>query len=218
VFVPARPGLTNALGCLVADLRQDFVQTLNKPVGDLDMEAVSAVLDDHAARGRAANADEAAEIIATDVVHAADMQFRGQTHLIRVALDRQQLTREALQLAFEQAYFRRFQVELPEVRAVLVNLVTTVIGRRRALDLGQLLDPARQAATAADARTGTRALYGAGVWHDAQIYERERLPRGGEITGPAIIQQSDATTIIEPGAIARVDALGNLRVLVGEGA
>ena len=29
VFIPARPGLTNALGCLVADLRQDFTQTLN---------------------------------------------------------------------------------------------------------------------------------------------------------------------------------------------
>ena len=37
VLVPARPGLTNALGCLVADLRQDFVNTLNAPLDALDM-------------------------------------------------------------------------------------------------------------------------------------------------------------------------------------
>ena len=36
VLVPARPGITNALGCLVADLRHDFVNTLNQPVAVLD--------------------------------------------------------------------------------------------------------------------------------------------------------------------------------------
>ena len=64
------------------------------------------------------------------MLHGADMQFRGQTHLIRIALPGADVSREELQALFEAAYFARFQVRLPEIRAVLVNLVTSVIGRR----------------------------------------------------------------------------------------
>ena len=42
VLVPARPGLTNALGCVVADLRHDFVNTLNVPLDAADMDEVHA--------------------------------------------------------------------------------------------------------------------------------------------------------------------------------
>ena len=37
VLIPARPGITNALGCVVADLRHDFVRTLNRPLAALDI-------------------------------------------------------------------------------------------------------------------------------------------------------------------------------------
>ena len=52
VMVPARPGLTNALGCLVADLRQDFVNTLNAPLDGLDMGDVARILAEQRARRR----------------------------------------------------------------------------------------------------------------------------------------------------------------------
>ena len=45
--------------------------------------------------------------------------------------------------------------------------------------------------------------------------ERVKLPIGARISGPAIVQQIDATTVIEPGATATVDAIGNLRIAVG---
>src|SRR5215207_9728266 len=88
VMVPARPGLTNALGCLVADLRQDFVNTVNTPLDQVDMSEVARVFAEQRARGEAVNAREAHEIAQTLVLHSADMQFRGQTHLIRVSLPR----------------------------------------------------------------------------------------------------------------------------------
>ena len=40
VLVPARPGITNALGCVVADLRHDFVRTLNRPLDTVDIAQV----------------------------------------------------------------------------------------------------------------------------------------------------------------------------------
>ena len=213
--MPARPGLTNALGCLVADLRQDFVQTLNVGLDQADMGQVASVLAAQKAQGLAINADEQDEIVETVVLHGADMQFRGQTHLIRVALPSADVSREALQALFETAYFKRFQVELPEIRAVLVNLVTSVIGKRRALPLASLIDPAGRKMNMAEAVVGQRPVFADGLWHVAKVYQREMLPLGALLAGPAVVQQIDATTIIEPGWNARVDEIGNLRIMAG---
>jgi N-methylhydantoinase A len=212
VLVPARPGLTNALGCLVADLRQDRVNTVNKPLDQVDMDEVKRLMTAQREGALAVVAAEAAEIEETVVLHGADMQFRGQTHLIRVPLASPDVTREEIQAAFEAAYFHRFQVRLPEIRAVLVNLVTSVIGRRRAFPLSALLDPKARAATVDGAVIGERQVHADGRWWDAKVYSREGLPVGATIAGPAIVQQIDATTVIEPGAVATVDAIGNLRV------
>ena len=214
VIIPARPGLTNALGCLVADLRQDLVRTINTPLDEADMMAVQTILSDQRARGAAINAAEQSEIVATDVVHSADMQFRGQTHLIRVAVPSPDVTRQQLQHLFEAAYFQRFQVTLSEIKATVVNLNTTVIGRRRPFPLEALMDPGARAASVAAARTGTRRLYADGRWIEADVYAREKLPLDAMIIGPAIVEQLDATTVIEPGARATLDDIGNLRIRV----
>jgi N-methylhydantoinase A len=215
VLVPARPGLTNALGCLVADLRQDFVNTLNVALDGADMGEVHAILAAQRERGVALNAEEQSEIVETTVLHGADMQFRGQTHLIRVALPGADVSREALQALFEAAYFARFEVRLPEIKAVLVNLTTSVIGRRRTFPLASLIDAAGRAARVQEAVIGERALYADGRWQTAQVFDRVKLPISARFNGPAIVQQVDATTIVEPGAAATVDAIGNLRITVG---
>ena len=97
VLVPARPGLTNALGCLVADLRQDFVNTLNQPLdGARHGARCTRSSPRSASEGEALNAEEQSEIVGDHRAHCADMQFRGQTHLIRVPLpSRRRLARGA---------------------------------------------------------------------------------------------------------------------------
>jgi N-methylhydantoinase A len=214
VLVPARPGLTNALGCLVADLRQDLVQTLNVPLEAADMAEVTRILKEQEARGRAINDVEREEIVRTEVAFSADMQFRGQTHLIRVAIPAPEVTRGELQRLFDAAYLKRFRVELPEIRAVLVNLNTTVIGRRRRFPVEALLPPVAAGAGLAEALIGRRAIHADGAWMEAGVLARERLAPGMIIRGPAIIEQTDATTVIEPGAEASVDRVGNLRIKV----
>jgi N-methylhydantoinase A len=204
-------GLTNALGCLVADLRQDLVNTVNAPLATLDMGLVKATLEAQRAQGEAINAVEREEIVETVVLHGADMQFRGQTHLIRVAIPSPAVSREELQAAFEEAYFARFRVRLPEIRAVLVNLVTSVIGRRRGFELATLAGTGD-----GPSHIGARDLYADGRWHSAAVYARDRLRPGDRIEGPAVVQQIDATTVIEPGATAVVDGIGNLRISVGQ--
>jgi N-methylhydantoinase A len=213
VLVPARPGMINALGCLVADLRQDYVQTLNTPLETLDETRFTQILIDHAARGKTANAAYS-DVVSTVVTQSAEMQFLGQTHLIRVALTSSNVTRAELQTLFEAAYFARFQITMPEIKAQLVNLTTSVIGQRPTFPIGELLDPTLRAASLDAARIGTRRIYASGHWLDAAIYTREKLPLASTIDGPAIVEQLDATTVIEPGARARVDTVGNLRISV----
>ena len=209
VLVPARPGLTNALGCLVADLRQDLVNTLNRGLDDIPEEEIAATLATQRERGLATVLAEKGEVEDAQVLHSAEMQFRGQTHLIRVALPHAAMTRAEIQSAFEAAYFAHFQIRMPEIRAVLVNLNTSVIGKRPGFSLAGLLPEGD-----GDALAGERPIYADGAWHKAKVWQRERLRRGARIAGPAIIQQADATTVLEPGSEAVVDTLGNLRIKV----
>jgi N-methylhydantoinase A len=218
--VPARPGITNALGCIVADLRHDFVRTLNVPLPAADMGEVHAVFAEQRAEGLATVAREGVTVEETRALHFADMQFQGQTHLLTVAVDDPEIAREDLHAAFAKAYWQRFMVELPEIRPVLVNLHTAVIGKRPAIALEALLPPEARANRVEDALLGERRVWFApGGWQATPVYARDKLPFGAEVAGPAIVQQLDTTLVLEPQDALRVDATGNLIVTVGrEGA
>jgi len=216
VLVPARPGITNALGCVVADLRHDFVNTINQPVAVLDVAHVAGILARHRMEGEALIAKEAVAPETIRTIHSADMQFLGQTHILNVPLPSADVSRETLQSLFEKAYFARFRVELPEIRANLVNLNTSVIGVRPSVDLSRLIDPAGRAATLDEARRETRPVWYDGAWLDTPVYQREKLPLDAVVHGPAIIEQMDATTVLEPGDVARSDTDGNILIEVGK--
>lgn len=216
LLIPIRPGITNALGCAVADLRHDYVNTVNRPLADLDMAQVRTILKAQVAEGRGTLAQEGVAVERVDLVHAADLQFQGQSHLLTVTLPDMGVTHEDLQKRFETAYWHRFQVELSEIRAVLVNLHTAVIGRREPIDLAALVDPRQAARNVEGAITGHRSVWFDGGFRDTPIYAREKLPPGAAFTGPAIVEQLDTTTVIEPGDRVERDALGNLIVTLRE--
>lgn len=208
LLVPARPGITNALGCVVADLRHDFVNTVNKPVQDIDITHVNSVIQQQISAGRELLEREGMAIEGLRLLHTADMQFQGQTHMLKVALPGAEVTRDGLQQLFEKAYWERFAVELPEIRAMLVNVHTAVIGLRPRLDLRVLYDRAAPHA----ARKLFRDVWFDGSWQSTPVHRRESLP--DHLTGPAIIEQLDCTTVLEPGNKLTVDQLGNLLIEV----
>jgi len=216
VLTPSRPGITNALGCVVADLRHDFVNTVNRPLDVADMDAVHALFERQSAEGRRLIGKEAVAIREIREIYSVDMQFIGQTHLLRVPLPSAMPTRAELQARFEEAYFNRFHVELPEIRASLVNVNTSVIGRRTEIDLSMLIDAAGRKATLAEAQTGMRPVWFDG-WRETPIYWRDHLPLKATISGPAIIEQMDTTIILEPGDVATQDDDGNIIITIGAG-
>jgi N-methylhydantoinase A len=173
------------------------------------------VLAQHRRQGEDLIAGESIQPDAIRVTHSADMQFVGQTHIINVPLSSPQVSRAMLQDLFEKAYFARFKVELPEIRANLVNLNTSVTGLRPQIDLSRLIDPTGRAATLDEALLERRPLWFDGVWHYTPVYLRELLPLDAALEGPAIIEQMDATTVLEPDDTARSDADGNIVIEVG---
>lgn len=214
VIVPPRPGITNAIGCVTADLRHDFVRTVNTPLDRLDIATVNMVLDEQEAEGRKTVIADAVPVESVEVSVFADMQFDGQTHILTVPVSREDLTVAKLRDAFEHVYWDRFGVDLPEIRAVLVNLHTVVIGCRPALPARAFAGD-RAAETVAEACLGVREVWFAEAWCDAPVYDRTRLPVGQSFVGPAILQQTDCTTVIEPGDRAERDGLGNIVIEIG---
>ena len=137
VLVPARPGITNALGCVVADLRHDYVRTVNKPLSAVDDADVERIYAEQKAEGEATIRREGVPVRELRAVYTADMQFQGQSHILSVGVDRPDIGVAGLHKAFAAAYWRRFGIELAEIPPVLVNLHTAVIGVRPEISLGR---------------------------------------------------------------------------------
>ncbi|WP_025899494.1 hydantoinase/oxoprolinase family protein [Sneathiella glossodoripedis] len=211
VVLPARPGITNALGCVVSDLRHDFVNTINCPLQSLDIEEVRSLIRSQIQQGLSALEKDNIVVSKQAFVFSADMQFQGQSHILPVTISGPDVTLEELQSRFDEVYWTRFGVELPEIRAVLVNVHTAVIGRRESVDLA-MLKSNTPAATLEQAVVSDRPILFDGKWHVTQIYERERLPDQFRLQGPAIITQLDTTSVIEPGCTVVQDDYGNLIV------
>ncbi len=215
VLIPARPGITNALGCIVADLRHDFVQTINQPLDMLDIEKLHGIFEQQVRAGTDALARESISIRDIQKEFSVEMQFKGQSHVVRVPLDDGTPSREQLRSRFETEYWARFKVELAEISAVVVNINCSVIGKRDPVDLSGLIDPAGRLEEAVP--VGTRSVIFDGIAHETPVYRRDTLPADVSLSGPAVIEQLDCTTLVPPGDRVEGAADGNLLIHIGAG-
>ncbi len=211
-LVPRFPGVTSALGCVIADMRHDRVRTLNVLLDALDPASLRAEMDAAAASLGALLERAGVAFTGRRVEHALDMLYVGQTHTVTVPLPLAPdgagtLTPAMIAAAFEAAYRRAYGRLLGQVKVRVLNLRSAVIGERPKLDLAALAPPGD--ARLADADRGTRPVWFAERL-ETRIWDRLALPAGAVIHGPAVLEQPDATILIEPGQHGRVDRFGNL--------
>ena len=210
-LVPRYPGVTSALGCVIADMRHDTVRTVNMPLASVDEAQLGNWIDDLYAASSARIASGSETFDNLEEAIEADMLYAGQTHTVQVRLGgRADLTRTRLEAAFADAYRAQIGAPLEGIPVRLVNLRLAVIARRDKLDLS-VMAPVDGCSTAA-ARTGTRQIYAEGQWQTASIYDRLALGVGERVTGPALLEQADTTIFVDPGLVGEVDAFGNLRI------
>ena len=110
-----------------------------------------------------------------------------------------------LRTAFDSAYGSAFGRTMPALPVRLVNLRIAAIGRRPRFDLRRLAPTATEQPV-----PDHREVWFDGGWRSTAIYQRLALPVGTVIAGPAILEQPDATTVVDPGMTARVDGWGNV--------
>ena len=207
-LIPRYPGVTSALGCVMADIRHDAVQTLNQGLAELDLAGLQQRLKQLAERCQARLDSAGVRFESIQEVINLDMLYAGQTHTLSVKLEASQLSREGIQQAFEQTYQQAFGRVLTGLVIRVLNLRYARIGVRPKLDL-KVLAPQ---GVGSDKVLGLQKVYHQGAWWDAKRLARLDLPVGACVQGPAILEQPDTTVWLEPGFEARVDDFGNLCV------
>ena len=198
--------------------------TLDRPVAQLDLDAFDAAVAELVERGRERLAHARGSLGRTRFVLEADMLYQGQTHTVAVPLvddldlahGRTGLDRDRLHAAFEAAYRAAFGRPLAGVPVRLLNLRLAAIGERPRFDPALLAPGPDASLTRAD--RGTRPVRFDGHWLETRIFDRLALPVGATIAGPAVLEQPDATVLVDPGLTARVDRFGNLVIRRGGGA
>ena len=207
ILVPRHPGILCAMGLLLTDLRADFATTR---LCTLSTGALTDIAD--AFRTLAAQADawfveEGIAAPARRLTHTVDMRYAGQNYELPIALPDGPIgpaTLEALAEGFAAAHQRIYGFVAADDPVQLVTFRIEAAGIVPKASFEPQPDAGADAAGAIIARRDVW-LPEAGGFVACPVYDRDRLRAGNRIAGPAIVEQMDATTVVLPGMVARVE-------------
>jgi len=217
IFVPPRPGAFSALGLLCTDIVHDYVRSELRPMELVPPEHAEEVFQELEARGVAELKEEGIAPDGARFERELDVRYTGQGYELRVSLDGLAASgglsaddMEAARNRFDDhhekihghaakdrsveivSYRVRLRVAVPKYEPVPVSDVTEI--------------PAP-----AESVKGTRVVYfTADEATETTLYERDALPIGARIDGPAIVEQFDSTIVVPQSWVGRIDGFGNL--------
>ena len=211
-IIPRSPGTTSAMGLLVTDLKHDYSTTLIQHVDQLDTAAVEETYRELEAQGGASLEREEVRPEDISFLRQVDMRYVGQSYELTVPLPAERLDAPKIDRVLEQFHIehdRAYGYSAPEEPVEFVNLRLTAIGKIAKPRLREL--ESNNTDTAA-AQKATRSVYFAesNGYIECPIYDRYLLGPSCVLTGPAIVEEIDSTTVIHPGYRAQVDRFGNL--------
>jgi N-methylhydantoinase A len=208
VVVPREPGTMCARGILLADIALDFVRTQIAPLDAAAWQRAIALFAEMQAEAQRWLEGEGVEPAQRDAALAVDLRYEGQNFEVRVKLKDLTLPLEELLEAFAVEHERTYGYAIPGRVVELVNCRLTALGR---VPRGAP-EPPPDSGSPEAARIGQRRCYFDATlgWHDTPVFDRDRLPAGTRIAGPAIVEEMSATTVAFPGQTVELDADGNI--------
>lgn len=210
VIVPPNPGVTSALGCLLVDIQHDFSESYLRPAAEADPADIEAAF----ARIEAEAIDRLAHegVAAEDVVlqRSIDMMYQGQWRSLAVTAPRPITSVPSLIEDFHREHAREYNFRRDDAPVGLFRLNLKAIGMVPKAELaiheptGKIPEPDHRRQVWFDADEGL----------DTPVYNRDDLPAGLELAGPAVVEQVDSTVLIPPGTTAEVDKYLNIIIRV----
>ncbi len=211
VIVPPTPGVLSALGFLYSDVKNEFAQTYVRNVSDVDSNQLIEIYGRLGRDARGWLREEGIEEGRQDLHFQADVRYLRQGYEFALQVNPESLNNGGLAdlesrfgAAHEKLYgFRLDQpVELVNLRAVGAGQVEKV-----QLPSFELESPDASAAVVEQHR-----VYFDGGFLNANIYDRKQLRAGHRLSGPAVVTQTDSTTVIHPGHVGVVDRYLNILI------
>ncbi|MFB6613017.1 hydantoinase B/oxoprolinase family protein [Streptomyces sp. NPDC056367] len=204
VLVPPMAGVLSALGIGLADTTTLRERSVELPLAEAGMGRLRLVADELEAEARAVLHDEAVPAERVRVTHTARLRYDGTDTTVAVAL----ADAPAMTAAFEARHRTMYSFLLD--RPVIVEAVSVeATGLTPQPDLSRL---AETGPAGDDMLPGTAPLYTDGTWRDVPLRQRGRLRPGTLVTGPAVITEPHATTVVDFGWQATVTDAGHLLV------
>ena len=191
ILVPLGPGNLAAFGSLISDLKRDHVQTKNIQLSEVEWDSIDTMfqnMEDHAL------SELQCEGIADHnvVMHrSVGMRYVGQSWELNVDIDKNIDNLWAVGEAFANTHERRFG-HRSEGATEIVNfrIAATAVGKKPDLPLWT------RKGNLKEALSETRQIYFNGAFVDVAVYQRQLLPRGSQVNGPCIIEESGSTTVL----------------------
>lgn len=209
VVVPPSPGVLSALGLLLAPPRHEASRTVMATPDDPGLEgrwedlAAEAVAAVEAAQGGDLDAGTDGDRGAVTVTRWADLRYAGQSHELRLLVDEPGADLAAL---LHAAHERAYGYAVPDEPVRVVTLRAVAEGRPA------LAAPVPAPQVPNGGVPERRGIGVGGGWVEVDVWQRDGLAPGQRIEGPALVEQPDTTTLLQPGDDAEVAADGALVV------
>jgi N-methylhydantoinase A len=216
ILVPPRPGAFSALGLLCTDVVHDYIRSELKPLAETAPEHAEAIFGELEKKARAELSAEHMNPADASLTRELDLRYAGQGYELRTSLEglyRDRLTADSLAAVRTRFDENHAQIHGHAAKERAVEVMSYRLRLRVVVPKYQPREEpsSRQAPLLGSAIKGARAVcFDGNASTEAKLYERDLLDVGAGISGPAIIEQFDATTVIPNGWTADVDRWRNL--------
>lgn len=213
ILIPMYAGVASAIGFLVAPFSFDLVHTNRISLEKAELKAIENQFKDMEKEG-AEILNSVSKGKTIEYTRSVDMCYSGQGFEINVSgtihaaeEDLKEILRDRFNKSFEALYGRTY----PDVDIEIVNLRVTATVLEQPLKLMRL--PTNDESVS-DAMKGVRIAYSPDTQSNIEykVYDRYKLRAGAKLTGPAIIEEKESTTIVGPDAKISIDDYGTILI------
>lgn len=211
VIIPPGPGVLCAYGDATTKVRDEASQTYVKKVEDIQLEDFITELEALKTRASVSFEKDGIDPTRQDVKYQADIRYTGQAFQLSLDISIDDLKKNSLSILtdeFDRQHEQLFTFAHGKDHEIVMLRAVVEAQNEEMADL----DINTSNSSVDGAKIQDSQFYYDGKWHDATLFERNKIGVNSTIPGPSIIQEMDSTTVILPGHSATVDKIGNLLI------